>query len=91
MKCMLCSNTIDELKEFPVVEKIRDGRVEKTYDEAGQRNHAEALSTWSQLVVSTGALSERHILQGHICPTCAKADLTKVQLSMPSTGGKVAA
>lgn len=66
MKCLLCPKEIDELKEFPVV--YDESARRNLYDEIGQRKHSAELNQWQQVVVAVGAIGERTVLHGHVCP-----------------------
>jgi hypothetical protein len=72
MKCLLCPNEFDDLKEFPTVyvEALRG----EFYDEAGRRAHSAEQDRWQQIEVVLGACGEVSIMQGHICPSCANVE-----------------
>ena len=66
MKCLICSNEIDELKAFPSALGPSGQVIE---DVMGQWKHQQALGTWTHVMLTAqtggGSLT---VLSGHICP-----------------------
>jgi hypothetical protein len=71
MKCLVCPNTIDEFREFPVSHAPNGQAMQ---DAPGKYAHEVALATWRHVTVTVqaggGSLA---VLNGHICPE-EKAD-----------------
>jgi len=81
MKCLVCTQEIDELKEFPPT--IGPGGVQ-IEDTLGKWKHSQAVGAWIHLTltaqVSAGTVT---VLAGHVCPLHPTASITLTSKQTP--------
>ena len=82
MRCLLCTNEIDENRGFPSVVGAQGQVVQDTL---GLYNHTEALGKWLHVTLTAQKGSGSEVLLcGHICPSHSVAPGT-IGLSALST------
>ena len=66
MRCLLCSNEIDDKREFPFVDGPNGQRIQDTL---GMFNHTTSLGKWIHVTLTAQKFSGTEVLlSGHVCP-----------------------